>query len=143
VRVLFVAHSFPRWPGDAAGSFLHRLARALGDAGVTVRVIAPAAPGLAAEEDVAGVAVSRYRYAPRAFETLAYTGTMADAVRGGWGARLALGGLLAAAAVRTGREVRRWRAEVVHAHWWFPGGASGRAAGRDSRAAARAHAAWL
>lgn len=124
MRVLFVAHSFPRYRGDVAGSFLHRLARALGDAGVEVRVVAPGAPGLAGEEVVDGVPVTRYRYAPRALETLAYTGTMADAVRGSWGSRLALGGLIAAAAARARREARRWRADVVHAHWWFPGGAS-------------------
>lgn len=124
MRVLFVAHAFPRHAGDAAGTFLHRLARALGDAGVDVRVVAPSGPGLPADDEVDGVAVTRYRYAPRSLETLAYTGTMADAVRGSWGSRLALGGLLAAAAVRTRREARRWPADVVHAHWWFPGGAS-------------------
>jgi glycosyltransferase involved in cell wall biosynthesis len=134
VRVLFLAHAFPRYPGDPAGSFLHRLARTLQDGGAAVRVVAPGGPGLADEEEIAGVGVSRYRYAPRTLETLAYTGEMADAVRGSWGARLALAGLLAAAAARTRREAVRWSADLVHAHWWFPGGASaalpGAAAGR-------------
>jgi hypothetical protein len=31
MRVLFLAHSFPRYSGDAAGSFLLRLALALRD----------------------------------------------------------------------------------------------------------------
>lgn len=134
MRVVFLAHSYPRHPGDAAGSFLLRLARALGDLGVAVHVVAPSAPGLAAADVIDGIPVSRYRYAPRAHETLAYTGTMADAVRGGWPSRFALGGLLAAAAAATRHATRAWRADVVHAHWWFPGGVSaalpGAAAGR-------------
>lgn len=134
MRVVFVAHSYPRHPGDAAGSFLLRLARGLGDLGVQVQVVAPSAAGLAPADVIDGIPVVRYRYAPRRRETLAYTGTMADAVREGWPARLALGGLLAASAAATRRAARRWRADLVHAHWWFPGGASaslpGAAAGR-------------
>lgn len=134
MRVVFLAHSYPRQAGGVAGSFLLRLARALGEIGVAVHVVAPSAPGLAATDVIDGVPVSRYRYAPRRHETLAYTGTMVDAVRGGWPSRLALGGLLAAAAVATRRAARAWHADVVHAHWWFPGGLSaalpGAAAGR-------------
>ncbi len=124
MRVVFLAHSYPRHPDDLAGSFLLRLARALRDDGVDVRVVAPSARGLPPSDVFDGVPVARYRYAPRGLETLAYTGTMADAVRGSWGARAALGGLLAASAVATRRAVRAWSADLVHAHWWFPGGAA-------------------
>jgi glycosyltransferase involved in cell wall biosynthesis len=124
VRVVFVAHSYPRHRDDVAGSFLLRLALALRVEGVDVRVVAPSAHGLAAADEFDGVRVERYRYAPRALETLAYTGTMADAVRASWGARAALGGLLVASAAAARRAVRAWRADLVHAHWWFPGGAA-------------------
>jgi glycosyltransferase involved in cell wall biosynthesis len=124
VRVVFVAHSYPRHEDDMAGSFLLRLARALRGKGVDVRVVAPSARGLAAADEFDGIRVERYRYAPRALETLAYTGTMADAVRASWGARAALGGLLVASAAAARRAVRAWRADLVHAHWWFPGGAA-------------------
>ena len=120
MRVLFVTHSYPRHVGDAPGSFLLRLARALGDAGVDVRVLAPAAAGLAARETIGGIDVARIRYAPRRWETLAYGGDMAAQVRAGWPARLALGGLLAATAASTAGRARR--VDLVHAHWWFPGG---------------------
>ena len=132
MRVVFLAHSYPRHPGDLAGSFLLRLALALRDVGVDVRVLAPAAAGLLPRDDIDGVPVARYRYAPRSLETLAYTGVMADAVRASWGARLALGGLLAASAVATRRAVRAWQADVVHAHWWFPGGAAAAAPGASA-----------
>jgi len=41
MKVLFLTHSFPRHSGDAAGSFIHRLARALHGEGVETRVVAP------------------------------------------------------------------------------------------------------
>ncbi|AHG90785.1 glycosyl transferase group 1 [Gemmatirosa kalamazoonensis] len=124
MRVLFLTHNFPRHPGDVAGSFLLRLAHALRDQDVHVRVLAPGAEGLAARDVVDGVEVVRYRYAPRTFETLAYTGNMAADVGASWGARGALVGMLLAAARTTRRESRRERADVVHAHWWFPSGLS-------------------
>ena len=122
MRVLFVTHSFPRALGDAPGSFLLRLARALADRSVEVHVVAPSAPGLAAAETLAGIPVRRFRYAPRAWETLAYTGNMADDVRGSWRAKAAMGGFLVANARAIRRAIRDLRPDVVHAHWWFPGG---------------------
>lgn len=122
MRVLFLAHSYPRHAGDSAGSFLLRLAVGLGTVGVEVRVLAPSARGLAPRESIEGIAVRRFRYAPRAWETLAYTGNMAGDVAGSVTGKLALGGLLAAGGAALAREARAWRADVVHAHWWFPAG---------------------
>ncbi|MFN2564855.1 MAG: glycosyltransferase family 4 protein [Gemmatimonadaceae bacterium] len=122
MHVLFLTHAFPRYAGDAAGSFLLRLATALRGEGVTVAVLAPHAPGYAEREPIDGIVVRRFRYAPDKLETLAYTGTMVEQVRTSWGARLALGGLLAAelrAALAAARELRP---DVIHAHWWFPSG---------------------
>jgi hypothetical protein len=68
------------------------------------------------------VTVERTRYAPRAWETLAYTGAMADALAT-WRGRAALGALLAATARAVRRAARAHRGPTfVHAHWWFPGG---------------------
>lgn len=123
--VLFLAHSYPRWQGDAAGSFLLRLARSLQEEEVNVRVVAPAAPGLATFEELGGVPVHRYRYAPGSHETLAYGGNMAQLVRSSWGARVALLSFLGAG-FRCAVKVRRqYRPALIHAHWWFPGGLVG------------------
>lgn len=122
MRVLFVTHSFPRSLGDAPGSFLLRLARALAARSVDVEVVAPGAAGLAAREVIDGIPVRRFRYAPRAWETLAYTGNMAQDVRGSWTAKLAMGGFMIANAAAVRSAVRELRPDVVHAHWWFPGG---------------------
>jgi glycosyltransferase involved in cell wall biosynthesis len=121
VRVLFVAHSYPRRPGDVPGAFLHRLAVALAPEGVEVRVLAPAGDGAPAEERMDGVPVRRYRYAPRGAERLAYGGTMMEQVRDSWGGRVALVGMLGAAAAAVRAAVRSGTVDLVHAHWWFPG----------------------
>ena len=80
MRVLFVTHSFPRHDGDGAGEFILRLAGALAAHGCEVNVLAPSAPGLAPFEAIRAVPVTRFRYAPRSWETLAYAGTMAEQV---------------------------------------------------------------
>lgn len=122
MRVLFVTHNFPRHPGDPAGSFILQFALALRDAGVSVHVLAPHAPGLALDDAVQGIGVTRFRYAPAAMETLAYGGTMAEQVRGGVRGLAAMAGLLATATAQVTRAARG--ADLVHAHWWFPSGAS-------------------
>ncbi len=120
--MLFLAHSFPRFDDDVAGSFLLRLARALADVGVETRVLAPAGAGVASAQTLRGVDVRRYRYAARRYETLAYTGNMAETARASVGGMGALAGLIGAGALAARRAVRAWRPDIVHAHWWFPGG---------------------
>lgn len=132
MRVLFLTHSFPRFSGDAPGSFLHRLAVALRDENVDVHVIAPAAAGLARMERIDGIPVERFRYAPRSRETLAYTGTMAQDVAGSWGARFAMAGYMGAGLASGLRARRRIAPDVIHAHWWFPSGVLAAAVGRFS-----------
>jgi glycosyltransferase involved in cell wall biosynthesis len=127
MRVVFAAHAFPRHQGDLTGAFLLRLAEALEREGVEVEAVAPAAPGLPARDHFDGVAVRRYRYAPRRAETIAYTGGMHTRVASPSGA-LALAGLLGAGTVALRRAAGG--ADVVHAHWWFPGGVQALAAGR-------------
>ncbi len=122
MRALFVAHSYPRFDGDAAGSFILRLARALASERVDVLVLAPSAPGLAPRAVIGDVPVQRFRYAPTAHETLAYTGTMAESVARSGTSKAALGSLVVAESAAVLRAIRSFRPDVVHAHWWFPGG---------------------
>lgn len=127
MRVVFAAHSFPRHKRDLTGAFLLRLAEALEREGVEVEAVAPAAPGLEAHETFGGVGVRRYRYAPRWAETIAYTGGMHARVTNPIGA-LALAGLLGSGTLAVRRAAAE--ADLVHAHWWFPGGLQALAARR-------------
>jgi glycosyltransferase involved in cell wall biosynthesis len=125
MRVLFLAHSFPRFATDPIGSFILRLAVALREHDVEVSVLAPAAPGFPSRDVFERVPVERFRYAPRRWQTLAYTGAMRQQVGASWGARAAMASFLA---VQFARAVAaRWRFawDLVHAHWWFPAGLVG------------------
>lgn len=125
MNVLFLTHSFPRSEGDAAGSFILRLAVALKGENVNVRVVAPAGPGLPASDEIEGIGIERFRYAPRRYEKLAYTGNMAQDVASSWTARLALVGFLGSDFIHSVRVRRSFEPELVHAHWWFPNGVVG------------------
>ncbi len=129
-RVLFLAHAFPRYENDPVGSFILRLAVVVRSAGYDVTVLAPSGPELRSEETFEGISVRRYRYAPRDWETLAYTGTMSAQVAASWKAKVAIGGLIASS-FRAALSLNAARPfDLVHAHWWFPGGLTGLAASR-------------
>lgn len=121
VRVLFVSHNLPRWPGDRAGAFVSRIARLAAGRGHTVQMVAPHAPGAAQVDVLDGVPVHRFRYAPERFEQVGYQGdvrrTLAAPI-----ALLALPGYLAAFRLAVRRAVRDFAPDVIHAHWWVPGG---------------------
>jgi glycosyltransferase involved in cell wall biosynthesis len=120
VRVVFLTHNFPRWPGDLAGAFLGTLATALVARGVDVTVVAPSDEGKGGEDEIGGVRVRRVRYASARLETVAYRGTMVAALRapGGWRALTGLWRALRRAA----KEEASGGADLIHAHWWVPAG---------------------
>jgi glycosyltransferase involved in cell wall biosynthesis len=122
VRVLFLAHAYPRHDADPVGSFVGNLAVALRDRGVDVTVSAPSAAGLAPFERVNGIPVHRFRYAPERYETLAYSGTMGAQVRDSVSGKVAMLSYLAGAFRAAHALVRGERFDLVHAHWWFPAG---------------------
>jgi glycosyltransferase involved in cell wall biosynthesis len=122
VRVLFITHSFPRFSGDVAGAFILRLAVALRARGIEVRVLAPAAERLSDRDTIDGIELRRFRYAPRRWETLAYTGTMAEQVGGSLRGKAALAGMLGRGALAVRGAAEAFAPDVIHAHWWFPAG---------------------
>src|SRR4029453_807483 len=125
MRALFLTHSFPREPGDAAGSFVLKLAVALRDKGIDAHGAAPAGAPLPPTDRFDGIPVERFRYAPRRYEKLAYAGNMHTQVRDSWSARLALLGFLGSEFGSAVRARRAFEPDILHAHWWFPGGLVG------------------
>ena len=122
LRVLTVTHNYPRSPGDPAGAFVARIAEGAAARGHEVEVVAPHAPGTPTAEEVGGVRLRRFRYGPDVLERVAYTGTLHGGTLASPLAGIAFPGFLWAFghAVRTALE--RFRPDVVHAHWWMPGG---------------------
>ena len=125
MKVLFLTHSFPRQVGDAPGSFILKLATSLRHEGIETSVVAPATAGIPDHDRIEDIAVERFRYAPRRFETLAYVGTMASQVQASWGAKVTLLGFLGAEFRSAVKARRAWQPDVLHAHWWFPNGLVG------------------
>ncbi|HEY1116393.1 MAG TPA: glycosyltransferase, partial [Acidimicrobiales bacterium] len=135
VRVLVCSQGFPRHPADHHASFVLDHARALTASGAEVHVSCPAGPGLPTTDaypaddrhgEATTVAVRRFRYAPRRWETLAYSGGMHHRARGAGALLLPL--FLVGSLVDVVRSARH--ADVIHAHWWLPSGVIGVIAGR-------------
>jgi len=122
MRVLVLSHNYPRYPGDPAGAFVARIAVAAAAAGHEVRVLAPHAPGLAQREDQGGVRLHRFRYAPEALERVAYTGDLHRRARRSPVSALMVPVFLAGFLRAARRVAGEFQPDVVHAHWWMPGG---------------------
>ena len=129
LRLLIVTHNYPRFPGDPAGAFVARIAEGAAARGHEVQVIAPHAPGTTVVEHGGGVRLHRFRYAPEVFERVAYTGGLHQSTLRSPLAALAFPGFLLAFNRAVQRAVRRFQPQVIHAHWWFPGGWFARNAG--------------
>ena len=121
MRVVQLTSSFPRWDGDVSGLFIRDAAAALVDAGVEVDVVAPHDAGASTREELGGIRVRRFRYAPDGAEVLAHRGGLLAEARRPERALL-LPCFLAAFAWSAWQAVRGRKPDVVHAHWWFPAG---------------------
>ena len=149
MRVVFLTHNYPRYPGDVAGAFLHPLAQALAARNHNVVVVAPSDHGAGGTTTLDGIRVERVRYAAPGRERYAYSGRMQEALQSpaGWLAMIRL-----TTALRRGAEVAAGSdpAAVIHAHWWFPAGLAAPARpcvvtlhGTDGRLLGRPGATWL
>jgi len=118
-----LTHAYPRWEGDVAGAFVERLVLALKARGHGVHVVAPADAGKGGKELRHQVPITRVRYAPARWETLAYRGSMVAAARSPAGF-LSATSLVCRQARVVARLCREEQLELVHAHWWIPGGVS-------------------
>ena len=122
LRVLTVTHNYPRFTGDPAGAFVARIAEGAAARGHEVEVVAPHAPGTATLEEVGGVRIRRFRYGPGVLERVAYTGALHGRTLASPFGALGFPGFVWAfgRAVRTA--IKRVQPDVVHVHWWIPGG---------------------
>ena len=122
MRLLFLTHNYPRFSGDPAGAFVARLAAGAARAGHEVRVLAPHAPGTPLVEHEDGVRLDRVRYAPDALETVGYRGDLHRRAPSAPLVALGVPIMLGALRLAFARAVREFHPDVVHAHWWMPGG---------------------
>lgn len=125
-RLLVLASTFPASPGDGVPAFVLDIA-AEEAREFDVLVLTPMVPGAARHERIGDVEVRRFRYFPARFEDLA-DGAILDNLRARRSRWLQVGPLVAAQAAAVRRVVRRFRPDVIHAHWLIPQGFAARMA---------------
>jgi len=120
-RLLVLTSTFPRWSDDHEPPFVFELARRLTDR-FAVTVVAPHAPGAQRREQMDGVDVRRFRYAPDRFERLAYEGGIPDKLRRHPWLSLLAPFFLVAQLLAAYRLAKELGPTSVHAHWLITGG---------------------
>jgi len=119
--ILVLASTYPRYPNDPEPGFVHELCRRLIDT-FDVIALVPDAPGAEPSGMLDGVEVIRYRYAPRAWETLVNNGGIAVNLRRSAWKWLLVPGFILVQYVVALRLRRRRTIDLVHAHWLIPQG---------------------
>ena len=120
-KLLVLASTYPRWSGDPEPGFVHELSRRLTDH-FTVIVLCPHAAGAASNEEIDSVKVKRFRYAPEGFEKLVNDGGIVTNLKRAPWMWFLVPLFLVAQAWATWKTIRKWRPDVVHAHWLIPQG---------------------
>ena len=119
--ILVLTSTYPRWQQDTEPGFIQELCKRLAP-DYTVHVVTSHYRGALPREEMDGVHVHRFRYAPDSLERLVYPGGMLTNVRLHPWTILLLPLFFCGQLFATWRLVRRHRIELVHAHWVIPQG---------------------
>ncbi|HEX6549093.1 MAG TPA: glycosyltransferase, partial [Gammaproteobacteria bacterium] len=120
-RLLVLTSTYPRWRDDPEPGFVHQLCKRLVEH-FDVVVLAPHAAGSMTVENMDGVQIHRYRYAPARWETLVNAGGIINNLRRYPWKWLLVPTFLLAQGYATWRLIRQMRPAIVHAHWLIPQG---------------------
>ncbi|MFC1515901.1 glycosyltransferase [Thermodesulfobacteriota bacterium] len=120
-RLLILTSTFPRWKEDEDPPFVYELCRHLKQH-FDIHVLAPYYPGARKEERFAGLYVTRYRYFFRPWERLAYQGGILATLRQKPLQNIQVPFFLLAQLFALIRLLRRYRFDLIHAHWLLPQG---------------------
>lgn len=130
-RVLLSTSNFPRYDGDSTTPFILHLAQDLQSLGWRVDVLAPHAPGVLTQEQIAGVPVRRYRYLwPESLQTVCYQGGALVNLRHDRTNAAKLPALVGSQALSILSRLLTRRYDILHSHWILPQGFVGALAAR-------------
>lgn len=119
--LLVLASTYPRWPNDHEPGFVHELSRRLINR-FKVIVLCPHAPGARLHENLDGVEVFRYRYAPQRWESLVNDGGIVTNLRRAWWRMFLVPSFVLMQLFSAWRLMRHQRVDIIHAHWLVPQG---------------------
>lgn len=124
-NVLVLTSTMPRWQDDTEPAFVEYLCLELAKTH-KVRVLAPHCPGARRRETRSNgnqsIEVHRYRYFSTCWQSLAYDGGILANIRGNPLLFLLVPFFLAAQLFSAASLHRRYRFDVIHAHWIIPQG---------------------
>ena len=119
MKVLVIGSVYPRFQEDAEVPWLRTSIAHLKKAGVEIQILAPSYKGLQSH-DIDGTHVNRFRYAPANWEILTHEeGAPSKMASKPWLQLLALPYIINGF-FQCIRICRKWRPDVIHAHWPFP-----------------------
>ena len=119
MKVLVIGSVYPRFHEDAEVPWLRTSVAHLKKAGLGIQVLAPAYKGLKSHE-IDGVKVNRFRYAPASWEILTHEeGAPSKMASRPWLQLLAIPYIISGFFKCIGI-CRKFRPDVIHAHWPFP-----------------------
>jgi len=120
-RLLVTTSTYPRWRDDPEPGFVHELCKRLTQR-FEVTVLCPHARGAKVDEEIDGVCIRRFRYAPHRLETLVNDGgILANLARSPW-KWLLMPGFVLGQWLALRRQYRRLQPDIVHCHWLLPQG---------------------
>ena len=118
-KVLVIGSVYPRFHEDAEVPWLRTSIAHLKKAGLDIQVLAPSYKGLRSHE-IDGVKVNRFRYAPAAWEFLTHEeGAPSKMANKPWLQLLAIPYIISGF-FKCIKICRKWRPDIIHAHWPFP-----------------------
>ena len=119
MKVLVIGSVYPRFDKDAEVPWLRTSVAHLKKAGVEIQVLAPSYKGLKSH-DIDGTRVNRFRYAPASWEILTHEeGAPSKMASRPWLQLLAIPYIINGF-FKCLKICRKWRPDVIHAHWPFP-----------------------
>ncbi len=123
-RILVITHNFVRFPDDPAGQFLYTLYRQL-ETQHTFYILCPHQRGLKYSEKLGKLNIVRFQYWLESGEDLAYEGDMQEKVAKSLVGKIKFIFLILFGTLSAVRLIISKRIDIIHCHWWIPGGISG------------------
>ena len=119
MKVLVIGSVYPRFDKDAEVPWLRTSVAHLKKAGVEIQVLAPSYKGLKSHE-IDGTRVNRFRYASASWEILTHEeGAPSKMASRPWLQLLAIPYIINGF-FKCLKICRKWRPDIIHAHWPFP-----------------------